>query len=122
MLGQSVVPEAPRGRAMTRASCHFGPGSNGPLIVTADLLTSTDPDGVMNGLKAEIEKLPGVASVPAALPNQNADTGFVQVIPTTAPDDPATKDVVNALDRAVPALAGRLRRRHRGHRQYRDPD
>ncbi|HIW29646.1 MAG TPA: MMPL family transporter [Candidatus Luteococcus avicola] len=94
--GQSALG-SPARTSYDAMAKHFGAGSNGPLIVTADLLTSTDPMGVMNGLKADIEKLPGVASVPAALPNQNADTGFVQVIPTTAPDDPATKDVVNAL-------------------------
>ena len=26
---------------------HFGPGYNGPLIVTADIITSTDPVGVV---------------------------------------------------------------------------
>ena len=76
---------------------YFGPGYNGPLIVTADILPSTDPLGVMKGLKADIEKMPGVAAVPVATPNQNADTGFVQVIPTTGPADPGTKALVTAL-------------------------
>ncbi|MDA8438903.1 MAG: MMPL family transporter [Propionibacterium sp.] len=76
---------------------YFGPGYNGPLIVTVDILTSTDPLGVMNGLKADIEKLPGVAAVPLATPNQNADTGFIQVIPTTGPTDPGTKALVTTL-------------------------
>ena len=80
-----------------RVGQYFGPGYNGPLIVTADILQSTDPLGVMQGLKSDIEKMPGVAAVPLATPNRNADTGFVQVIPTTGPADPGTKDLVNAL-------------------------
>ncbi|GAA1397865.1 MMPL family transporter [Luteococcus peritonei] len=76
---------------------HFGPGYNGPLIVTADLLQSTDPMGVMNKLRADIEAIEGVDRVLAAVPNQNADTGIVQVVPTTGPDDPATADLVERI-------------------------
>ncbi|MEA5658449.1 MAG: MMPL family transporter, partial [Cutibacterium granulosum] len=52
----------------------FGPGFNGPVIVTADIVTSTAPMKIVNGLKADIEKLPGVDTVALAVPNQNADT------------------------------------------------
>ncbi|GAB2478324.1 MMPL family transporter [Luteococcus sediminum] len=76
---------------------HFGVGYNGPLIVTADILGSNDPMGVMKRLQADIEDTPGVASVLIATPNRNADTGFVQVVPTTAPEDPATADLVQRL-------------------------
>ncbi|WP_420176432.1 MMPL family transporter [Luteococcus sp. OSA5] len=76
---------------------HFGPGYNGPLIVTADILGSNDPMGVMDTLKKDIESTEGVAKVLIATPNRNADTGFVQVVPTTGPDDPATADLVQRL-------------------------
>ncbi len=75
----------------------FGPGANGPLIVTADILGSTDPLGVMSGIKKDIEAIPGVKLVPLSTPNQNADTGFVQVVPTTGPADPATATLVSRL-------------------------
>ncbi len=75
----------------------FGPGFNGPLIVTGTIVTSTDPLGLMEKLGADIEKLPGVAAVPLSTPNRTADTGIVQVIPTTAPDDPETSDLVREL-------------------------
>jgi putative drug exporter of the RND superfamily len=75
----------------------FGPGYNGPLIVTVDIVESEDPIKIMDGLRDEITKVPGVALVAASTPNANADTGMVQVIPTTAPDDPATADLVHAL-------------------------
>ncbi|WP_297109118.1 MMPL family transporter [Tessaracoccus sp.] len=77
---------------------HFGPGVNGPLIVTADIIGSTDPLGVVAGIKEDIEQIPGVASVPLATPNQNADTALIQIVPTTGPDDPATADLVAALN------------------------
>jgi len=76
---------------------HFGPGYNGPLIVTGSIISSHDPLGLMKKLGAEIADLPGVAAVPLSTPNQNADTGIVQVVPTTAPDDPRTAQLVSEL-------------------------
>ncbi|WP_431280289.1 MMPL family transporter [Leifsonia poae] len=76
---------------------HFGPGYNGPLIVTGSIIQSTDPVGLMNKLGAEIAELPGVASVPLATPNQTADTGIVQVIPTTEPDSEKTAQLVSEI-------------------------
>lgn len=75
----------------------FGPGYNAPLIVTAGIIGSTDPLGLVADLKAEIERIPGVHSVPLATPNRNADTGFIQVIPDFGPTDQGTKDLVEAL-------------------------
>lgn len=75
-------------------SDHFGEGFNGPLIVTATIVGSTDPLGLMDDLADKIRALPGVANVPLATPNQNADTGIVQVVPTTGPDSAETKALV----------------------------
>ncbi len=76
---------------------HFGEGFNGPLIVTADIIASTDPLGLIESIKADIEDLELVSSVPLATPNQNADTALIQIIPATAADDPATADLVAQL-------------------------
>lgn len=75
----------------------FGPGFNGPLILTGTIVTSTDPLNLMQDLGDEVEKLPGVREVALATPNETADTGIVQIIPETAPDDPATSDLVREL-------------------------
>ncbi|MDQ0613867.1 RND superfamily putative drug exporter [Microbacterium sp. W4I4] len=75
----------------------FGPGFNGPLILTGTIVTSTDPLNLMEDLGAAVEKLPGVREVALATPNETADTGIVQIIPNTAPDDPATADLVREL-------------------------
>ena len=75
----------------------FGPGFNGPIILTGTIVTSTDPVGLMNDLAEDVENLPGVETVALATPNETADTGIVQLIPTTAPDDPATAELVREL-------------------------
>ncbi len=75
----------------------FGEGYNGPLIVMTPIVTSTDPLGLMDDLKTEIEALPGVDSVALATPNLSADTGIVQVIPTGAPDSEETEALVHTL-------------------------
>jgi RND superfamily putative drug exporter len=73
---------------------NFGVGYNGPLIVSAIIVGSDDPLGVMDGIADELRALPGVASVPLSTPNENAEVGIVQVIPTGAPDSDETKDLV----------------------------
>ncbi|CAN5593482.1 MMPL family transporter [soil metagenome] len=75
----------------------FGPGFNGPIILTGTIVTSTDPVGLMDDLAADVESLPGVELVALATPNMSADTGIVQLVPTTAPDDPATAELVREL-------------------------
>ncbi|MGZ8804871.1 MAG: MMPL family transporter, partial [Microbacterium sp.] len=75
----------------------FGPGFNGPIILTGTIVTSTDPVGLMNDLADDVESLPGVETVALATPNETADTGIVQLIPTTAPDDPETAALVREL-------------------------
>lgn len=76
---------------------YFGPGANGPLIMTGTIVTSNDPLNLMKDIGDEIAKIPGVAEVALATPNQTADTGIVQIIPETAPDDPRTADLVREL-------------------------
>ena len=75
----------------------FGAGFNGPLILTGTIVTSTDPLNLMKDLGDAVEKIPGVKEVALATPNETADTGIVQIIPTTAPDDPKTADLVREL-------------------------
>ncbi|MDR0944938.1 MAG: MMPL family transporter, partial [Bifidobacteriaceae bacterium] len=74
-----------------RIAQEFGEGFNGPLIVEGSIVTSNDPITLMNQIGAEIKKLPGVADVPLATPNQTGDTGIVQVIPEGGPDSVQTE-------------------------------
>ncbi len=93
-----MLPESNSARqSYDLAGEYFGPGFNGPLILTGTIVTSTDPLGLMKDLGDEVAKTPGVKEVALATPNQTADTGIVQIIPDTAPDDPATADLVRDL-------------------------
>lgn len=76
---------------------HFGVGENGPLILTGTIVTSTDPLTLMQDLGDEVAAIPGVKDVVLATPNETADTGLIQLIPETGPDDPATADLVREL-------------------------
>jgi putative drug exporter of the RND superfamily len=87
----------------------FGPGTNGPLVIAAEL-----PD---QGAKADIESFanrlrsePGVAFVPDPQTNADGDAAIITVIPTTSPQAPETEDLVNHLrDDVVPAELGSAR-------------
>ncbi|MGV8848222.1 MAG: MMPL family transporter [Propionibacteriaceae bacterium] len=92
-----LQPSSPARQTYDAVAKAFGPGANGTLVVTMTIVQSTDPLGLLNGIKADIEEIDGVASVPMAVPNENADTGMIQVVPTTAPDDPRTEDVVKRI-------------------------
>lgn len=101
-----VQPESSQARvSYDLAAEHFGPGFNGPLILTGTIVTSNDPLGLMADLADEIENVPGVKEVALATPNETADTGIVQVIPTTAPDDPQTAELVRELRALAPEWA-----------------
>lgn len=82
-------------------SREFGIGYNGPLVVTGTIVESDDPLAIVDGLKADIEAMPGVQLVALATPNENADTALVQIIPTTGPDDPATAELVHSCATSI---------------------
>ncbi|WP_034271559.1 MMPL family transporter [Haloechinothrix halophila] len=80
----------------------FGPGYNGPLLVTVDVLDSNDPVGVTNEIADEIRDIEGVALVPVATPNRKGEVSVIQVVPTTAPDSPGTEELVATLRATAP--------------------
>jgi RND superfamily putative drug exporter len=82
----------------------FGEGFNSPLLLTADIITTTDPLGVMADIQEQVEALPGVADVPLATPNESADTGLVQIVPETGGTDEATAALVDDLRALAPEL------------------
>ena len=75
----------------------FGPGYNGPLLVTADIINTTDPLGVVEELESDVAALDHVKEVQLATPNRGADMAVVVVIPEGGPTDQSTKDLVGAL-------------------------
>ena len=87
----------------------FGPGFNGPLVVTVEVGQPSDA-AALGPLLAALASTPGVASVGDPLPNNFADPAnsaayLVQVVPTTAPQDEATTALVEMLREDVVPLA-----------------
>jgi putative drug exporter of the RND superfamily len=74
----------------------FGPGTNGPLVIAADLPDAgaqSEIDSLVERLRAER----GVAFVPDAQINEAGDAAMVTVIPSSSPQDAATESLVNRL-------------------------
>ncbi|HET9609088.1 MAG TPA: MMPL family transporter [Acidimicrobiales bacterium] len=86
----------------------FGPGFNGPLVLSARLdgAAGATVDG-LEPLAAAVADDPGVAAVGPAQPNDDGSAAVLRVIPTTAPQDERTTDLVHRLrdDVIPPALA-----------------
>ncbi len=87
----------------------FGPGHNGPLVLVSKLPEGTTPEQLA-AVTTALEDTPGVESVSPALPNtlitgKDGDPTAVmwRVVPTTAPQDQATTQLVHTLrDEVLP--------------------
>ncbi|HEU5109428.1 MAG TPA: MMPL family transporter, partial [Micromonosporaceae bacterium] len=83
----------------------FGPGFNGPLILASEVPDGTDP-AALQAVSDAIQADPGVARVSPPITNDEAapTAALWRVIPTTAPQDADTTDLVNRLrDDVLPA-------------------
>src|ERR671914_269058 len=74
----------------------FGPGTNGPLVIAADLPDESaraDVDGLVDRLRGE----EGVAFVDDAQINREGNAAMVTVIPSSSPQDAETESLVNRI-------------------------
>jgi RND superfamily putative drug exporter len=85
----------------------FGPGTNGPLVIAADL-PNPDAKAKIASFAGQLRREPGVAFVPPPQVNAEGSAAIITVIPEGSPQDEETEDLVNRLrDEVVPAeLAG----------------
>jgi putative drug exporter of the RND superfamily len=85
----------------------FGPGTNGPLVIAAELPASAAKSDV-EALAARLRSDPAVAYVPEPRINDNGDAAIITVIPMGSPQDQETEDLVNRLraDVVPDALSG----------------
>jgi len=105
--GGSQAADTTSRKAYDIVSTEFGPGRNGPLIITADITQSTTFVADMKSIGNRIAELPGVESVSASTPNATLDTAIIQVIPTTGPSDPATTKLVQRIRALEPSIAAK---------------
>ncbi|MFF2494932.1 MMPL family transporter [Agromyces sp. NPDC058064] len=82
----------------------FGPGYNGPLIVTVDITQTTDIFDDLDAIGARLGELDDVAYVGEGLPNETVDTAIIQVVPESAPDTPETKALVEEIRELAPSI------------------
>jgi putative drug exporter of the RND superfamily len=74
----------------------FGPGTNGPLVIAAELPgPGAEPD--IEALAGRLRSEPGVAFVAAPRINSAGNAAILTVIPNGSPQDKETSDLVNRL-------------------------
>ncbi|HKA82741.1 MAG TPA: MMPL family transporter [Acidimicrobiales bacterium] len=117
-LGVADEGNSPEGswtrRAYDLLAEGFGPGFNGPLVITAVAdpapgAGGDDPTAAVRALGVALARTPGVASVTEPLADDPADPGafVLTVVPATAPQDEATSALVARLRRdVIPAAVG----------------
>ncbi|WP_166355464.1 MMPL family transporter [Phytoactinopolyspora limicola] len=81
----------------------FGPGSNGPLLVVADL-SAGDNGTTVPQLHSSIMSTDGVAGVAPPQLAPAGDAALITVFPTTGPQEAATEDLTRVIrDDVIPA-------------------
>ncbi|MFD0434450.1 MMPL family transporter [Streptomyces chartreusis] len=90
-------------RAYDALADAFGPGFNGPLTVVVDAKGDGDAKGAVTTVSEEIAGTEGVVSVSPARFNEAGDTAVFSVVPSTAPTDEKTKDLVTTIRDERPA-------------------
>lgn len=83
----------------------FGPGFNGPLLITADISETLDIPGALDALGGAFSDVPGVAAVSQAFPNEALDMAVVTVTPDSAPSSDQTAALVQTLRADAAAFA-----------------
>ena len=82
----------------------FGPGSNGPLLLVAELPGDGSSQQVLGRLASELQHVDGVAFVSPPQTNPAGDTAIMQVVPKTSPQAVETEDLVHHLrDDVIPS-------------------
>jgi RND superfamily putative drug exporter len=85
----------------------FGSGTNGPLVIAAEL-PSRAAKGTVDSFAQRVRSDREVAFVPRPVINGQGNTALITVIPKSSPQDQKTEDLVNRLrDDTVPAMLGR---------------
>jgi RND superfamily putative drug exporter len=85
----------------------FGPGTNGPIVIAADMSSPSDKAAV-DSFAQSVREDSDVAFVTQPRVNSAGDAALITVIPKSSPQDQDTEDLVNRLrDDTVPQELGR---------------
>ncbi len=107
-LGQPDDGNQPAAKTQRQAydtvSAAFGPGSNGPFLIAVATPGGADDQAGVDALVTALRDAEGVAAVLPAAPSPDGAMAAIQLIPSTAPQDEATGDLVHRLrDEVIPA-------------------
>jgi RND superfamily putative drug exporter len=82
----------------------FGPGSNGPFLLAVDTPKgAAETGGQLRELEQAVADTPGIESVPPASISEDGEMATIFAIPTTAPQDERTSDLLERLrDEVIP--------------------
>jgi RND superfamily putative drug exporter len=84
----------------------FGPGSNGPLVIAAEL-PRPEARSSVESFAERLRQDPQVAFVPEPTINQAGDAALITVIPKGSPQDEETEELVTRLrEEVVPSTLG----------------
>jgi putative drug exporter of the RND superfamily len=84
----------------------FGPGTNGPLVIAADM-PDRSAEGTIDAFAERLRSERGVAFVPEPQINEAGDAAILTVIPSGSPQDKETEELVGRLrERVVPDALG----------------
>ena len=107
-LGQPDDGNQPQERtqrvAYDRLSEAFGAGSNGPFLLAVDLPAgAAENEEQLAALGQAVADTPGIASVQPPQPSEDGEMATIFAVPTTAPQDKATSDLLERLrDDVIP--------------------
>ncbi len=101
-IGQPDDGNQPESRtqriAYDQLTAAFGPGSNGPFLLAVDTPKGApETEQQLSALQQAVADTPGIASVPPAAPSEDGEMATIFAIPTTAPQDAATSDLLERL-------------------------
>lgn len=100
----TAAPDTTKREAYDLISQSFGPGINGPLLITVAV---DDPTTIETALGATAQALSSTPDVMFAAPggvSADGTFGFVTVVPKSGPSDEATQELVHSLRDQAPAL------------------
>lgn len=91
-------------RAYDALAGAFGPGFNGPLTIVVDARGTADAKDAVASVAQRIGDTEGVVSVSPARLNAAGDTAVFQAVPSTAPTDEKTRNLVTSIRNERPAV------------------
>ncbi len=104
---QSDPPSFTTHRAYDLLAQGFGPGFSAPLVITLQGATGSELVTEADALRSSLAAVDGVAAVSPPVLNEAGDTGVLDVVATTSPQDRDTEDLVDTLrDMAIPTAIG----------------